>query len=192
MDGRFIEAFTLLHKQRSICGYTPKPLCLRHRILLEAFGSPFLTDGLKSNPMDVIVAARILSTSQIIEVSEMKATDQDREWMKKMTDDAAVFLEQIAQVMAYINDNAKWPIFWSKNDPKNADKGVPWVLNVICNLTKNGIPLEQAWTMPECQAVWIHSTHLIASGAEVNIVSENDLAAIKFANSLKGKNPKNG
>lgn len=192
MDGRFIEAFTLLHKQRSICGYTTKQLCLRHRLLLEAFGSPFLTDGLKSKPMDVIIAARIFSTSEIIDVASMKATDHDREWMKKMTDNSSLFLEQIAQVMSYINENAKWPSFWEAKKSNGKDRGVPWMLNVICNLVKCGIPLEQAWTMPECQAIWMHSSLAIVEGSDVSIISEDDLAAIKFAKSLKGKEAPNG
>jgi hypothetical protein len=192
MDGRFIEAFTLLHKQRSICGYNTKQLCLRHRLLLEAFNSPFLSDGLKSKPMDVIIAARIFSTTDLLDVANMKANDQDREWMKKMTDNSSLFLEQIAQVMSYINENAKWPTFWDNKKSKGKDRGVPWMLNVICNLVKCGISLEQAWTMPECQAVWMHSSLAISEGADTSIVSEDDLAAIKFAKSLKGKEAKNG
>lgn len=191
MDGRFIEAFTLLHKQRSICGYTTKPICLRHRLMLEAFKSPFLTDGLKSTPMDVIIAARIFSTTDMQDIANLKATDLDREWMKKMTDNAAVFLEQIAETMAYINENAKWPMFWENKSKNNKDKGVPWMLNVICSLTKSGIPLEQAWTMPESQAVWLHSAMAIGEGCDVTIITEDDLAAIKFAKSLKGKETKN-
>ena len=193
MDGRFIEAFTLLHKQRSVCGYTIRHLCLRHRLLLEAFKSPFLNDPLKSKPIDVIIAARVFSQNDLINPSDFKATDEDRKWMDAMIADGTMFLAQISSVSNFINENAKWPVFWSANaKKKHRDRGIPWVLNVVCNLAKNGIPLEQAWTMPECQAVWMHSAFAIGEGSDIDIISEDDLEAIKFAKALNSKKEPNG
>lgn len=186
MDGRFIEAFTLLPTQGSVCGYMLKPICLRHRLILESFKSPFVDNSFKAKPKDIIIAARIFSSTTMEDINSIKVNENDVEWVKKMENDKVLYTENLMKIIRYMSENAKWPSFWNRSKA-GRDHGIPWMLNIVCTLTKNGIPLEQAWTMPECQAIWMSVTFNIASGADVDIVSEDDLAAMNFARSLKSK-----
>jgi hypothetical protein len=176
MDGRFLNAFTLLPTQRVICGYTTKPICLRHRIVFHQVDSPFLTGVRVPTETEVLMAAKILSFTTMEDMLLSKVTDEDIKWVKDMTEDPGLMLEQCEQIGLTIQEQAQWPIFWSSKSG-GKDQGVPWVLNVITNLVKNSIPLEQAWTMPESQAVWLHAAFGIASGSETEIVSEEDRMA---------------
>ena len=178
MDGRFLDAFTLLPRQRVICGYETKPFCLRHRLVLTALKSPFSDGGRDILPTDVIVAARVLSNTNLGEMLQSDPSETDIVEMQRMFGDQDYFVEQVGNVTDYIKSQSHWPVFWSKSG-SGKDKGVPWVLSAVCGLVKGGISLEEAWTMPESQAVWMQAAMAIASGADVDIVSDNDLKAQK-------------
>lgn len=200
MDGRFLNAFTLLPRQRVICGYETKPISLRHRVVLKQVGSPFSEGGVIPTPQDVVMAAKILSFTSMEDMLTSSVTDTDIKWVKEMIDDSEVMFDQCERIRLAIDEQAHWPIFWSKGGSAGRDQGVPWVLNVICNLVKNGIPLEQAWTMPESQAIWMHASFSILAGSETDIVSEADRKAMeqlkeleermKNDPNLKPKNPR--
>ena len=51
---------------------------------------------------------------------------------------------------------------------------MPWVLTVVCNLVKHGISEERAWTMPESQAIWLHSAFAIGNGADMKVLTKED------------------
>lgn len=182
MDGRFLKAFSLLPRQRTVCGRPTLPLCLRHRLALTAMGSPFVDGGSAPTPMDVIAFASVVSSTDPAKMMPDEPSDLDVVWAKMMVDDPEVFVEQVQEVFECIKDQSHWPIFWKKD--KAASKGVPWVLSVICNLVKNGVDIESAWTMPEAQAVWMSSAFAIAGGSDIDIVSEEDMAMMEFAKRL--------
>jgi hypothetical protein len=178
MDGRFLSAFTLLPRQREVCGRVTKPLCLRHRLVLESLGSPFVDGSRVPSYLDVLVFSKVVSSFDMGEMMPEKPTKEDNEWARKMNDDGEVLVEQVQEAFGCIEDQAKWPIFWKKQGGK--DKGVPWVLAVVCNLVKSGVELESAWTMPEAQAVWMNAAFAINAGAELDIVSEEDVQMQSF------------
>lgn len=184
MDGRFLEAFTLLPRQRVVCGRVTKPLCLRHRIVLEAINSPFV-DG-KSSPtaIDVVIFSKVVSSLDMAYMTSEVPSNEDKEWLRKMVDDEDVFLSQVAKCYDCISEQSKWPVFWNKKN-NGKSNGVPWVLSVVCNLVKNGVPLEQAWTMPESQAIWMNAAMAISGGSDIDIVSEEDLAMQAFLEKLE-------
>ena len=185
MDGRFLNAFTLLPSQRVICGYQSKPICLRHRIVLKQIGSPFSEGGVIPTPQDIILAAKILSFTTLEDMLTSEVTDTDIQWVKEMIDNPDVMVDQSERIQLAIDEQSHWPIFWDKEGGGGRDQGIPWVLNVVCNLVKNGIPLESAWTMPESQAIWMHASFAILSGADTDIVSEADRKAMEQLKKLE-------
>jgi len=112
------------------------------------------------------------------EMMPEKPTKEDSEWARKMNDDTEILVEQVKEAFGCIEDQAKWPIFWKKQGGK--DRGIPWALSVVCNLVKNGVELEQAWTMPEAQAVWMNAAFAIGAGADIDIVSDQDIQMQAF------------
>lgn len=185
MDGRFLEAFTLLPRQRVVCGRVTKPLCLRHRIVLESIKSPFVNGSDVPSPTDVLIFSKVVSSYDMAEMMPDKPSEDDSQWVMRMTENREALLHNASEAFETIQDQSKWPVFW--NNKKNGSKsnGVPWALAVVCNLVKNGVPLEQAWTMPESQAIWMNAGFAIASGADINIVSEEDLAMQAFLEKLE-------
>lgn len=193
MHGRFVDAFTLLPKQRVICGYTTKPLCLRHRIVLESIGSPFITGEREATPMDVVMAAKVFSSSKLIDLTEGGDKDKDAEHAAMMIVDTEYFKQQVNDISEFIKDQALWPEFWNKSSSgSNKDRGVPWVLSIIATLVSNGIEMEQAMTMPESQAVWLSTAFSIAEGSEIDLISSKDLASMEYLKALRAKEASNG
>jgi hypothetical protein len=183
MDGRFLEAFTLLPKQRELCGRVTKPLCLRHRIVLEAIKSPFVNAENLPTINDIIIFSKIVSSYDMAEMMPKEPDENDKKWVRKMADDFELQHEQAMKCFECIGEQSKWPVFWKKKSIKS--NGVPWALGVVCNLSKNGVPLESAWTMPESQAIWMNAAFAIGSGADIDIVSDEDLAIQKFMDKMK-------
>jgi hypothetical protein len=190
MDGRFLSAFTLLPKQRTICGYKSLPICLRHRLVLTQIDSPFVEAKKVPTSTDVLIAAKILSSYKLAEMMPSVPSKSDIEWVDKMNKNDVDLRIQTENVFEAIIEQSLWPIFWNKKH-LNRDNGIPWVLSVVCTLVKNGIPLEDAWTMPESQAIWLQSSFLVASGVDVNIVSEKDLKAQEQLKRLENEVKKN-
>lgn len=186
MDGRFLDAFTLLPRQRVICGYETKPLCLRHRLVLTSLKSPF-ADGVGDvTPANVLVAAKIMSAHTLEEMLTPKPSRQDIDEARKMVENDEYFAEQAKAVYDSIRDQSHWPTFWKKT-ATGGNRGVPWILSIVCGLTKGGIPLEEAWTMPESQAIWMQAAVAVSNGADIDILSDEDLAAQRKLDEIYAK-----
>lgn len=184
MDGRFLDSFTLLPRQRVVCGRATKPLCLRHRIILTAIKSPFVDGARPPEPSDVVAFSKVVSSYDPAEMMPSSPSDEDVKWYAAMKDDAEVFVRQVGECLGCIEDQAKWPIFWNTTK-SGRSTGAPWVLTVICNIVKNGVNLEDAWTMPESQAIWYNAVFSIANGSDINIVSEEDKRAMEQLKALE-------
>jgi len=186
MDGRFLSAFTLLPKQRVICGYKSLPICLRHRLVLTQIDSPFVEGKVLPTPTEVLIAAKVLSATNLGDMMTSEPSKSDIEWVKKMTESDVDFRIQVENVYESIREQSLWPIFWEKKK-STKENGVPWVLSVVCTLVKNGIPLEDAWTMPESQAIWMQTSFAIMAGSDVGIVTDKDLKAQEQLKRLEEK-----
>lgn len=186
MDGRFLDAFTLLPKQRVICGYVTKPLCLRHRVVMTALNSPFVDGREEIDPFHVIVAAKIMSSHKMEDMMTENPSKSDIKEVDKMIENKEYFMSQITAIYECIRDQAHWPVFWKKTST-GGDHGVPWVLSIICGLVKGGLSLEEAWTMPESQAIWMNSAMAIGNGAGIDIVSDKDIEAQRKLDELYAK-----
>ena len=102
-----------------------------------------------------------------------KLTWRDSWYLGKMSANEDYFVEQIDRFSKFVLVEA-WPKFWEKKAKSSETSGTPWVLTVVASLISNGIPEERAWTMPECQAIWLNSTFAIGKGAELKVLTSED------------------
>jgi len=167
MDRRFTSAFTDPGLTK-LLGRFVSPFCLLHRVQLEAAESPLLRSGAGIRPLDLIVAVKICSGERLD-----KLTWKDSWYLGKMTANGDYFAEQIERFSKYVLVEA-WPKFWEKKAKASESSGTPWVLTVVASLISNGIPEDRAWTMPECQAIWLNSTFAIGKGAELKVLTTED------------------
>lgn len=167
MDKRFTSAFTDPGLTK-LLGRFVSPFCLLHRVQLEAAESPLLRSGAGIRPLDLIVAVKICSGERLD-----KLTWKDSWYLGKMTANGDYFAEQIERFSKYVLVEA-WPKFWEKKAKASESSGTPWVLTVVASLISNGIPEDRAWTMPECQAIWLNSTFAIGKGAELKVLTTED------------------
>jgi hypothetical protein len=167
MDKRFTSAFTDPGLTK-LLGRFVSPFCLLHRVQLEAAESPLLRSGAGIRPLDLLVAVKVCSGERLD-----KLTWKDSWYLGKMTSNGDYFAEQIERFSNYVLVSA-WPKFWEKKTKSMETSGIPWPLSVVANLIANGIPEDRAWTMPECQAIWLNSSFAISKGAELKVLTTED------------------
>jgi len=175
MDARYLQAVTVLPKQEKVCGKTLLPFCLRHRVSLEAIDSPFVKGGFEGlNPYSVLMAIRILSTYDKLEMVKPLSL-LDKLWMMYLMFNKKYYSQVIGTIVGCINTSCSYPKFWQKESKqKNVKENVPWVLSCISNNVRNGCTLEEAWTMPEGEAIWMSIAHAIYNGAKIDILSTDE------------------
>jgi hypothetical protein len=171
MDKRFTSAFTDPGKTK-LLGRFVSPFCLLHRVKLEAAESPLVRSGCTVRPLDLLVAVKICAGERIDDLNW-----RDSWHLGKMTANQNYFAEQVERFSQYVLIEA-WPKFWEKRARSSETSGTPWVLTVVASLISNGIPEERAWTMPECQAIWLNCTFAISKGAELKVLTSEDEALI--------------
>jgi|694.fasta_scaffold02189_26 hypothetical protein len=194
MDKRWIKAATILQPSAEVCGIRLLPFCLRHRVALEAINSPVLEPGKPMTAKHLVAAARILSSKSLSDVVR-PATLRDKFWVSRLTFSEKLLVLEIHKLVAYLNEQAFWPRFWEKGegtDNKTSKSGIPWQLAVVASLTRNGCTLEEAWTMPEAEAIWLHIAHSTALGADVSVMSDHEWDAIqKYKREKNNQTPSN-
>lgn len=181
MDKRWIKAATILQPSTEVCGIRLLPFCLRHRVALEAINSPVLEPSKPMSAKHLVAAVRILSSKNLSDVVR-PATLRDKFWVARMTFSEELLIGEVQKLVSYLNEQAFWPRFWEKGDGgdnKSNKSGIPWQLAVIASLTRNGCTIEEAWTMPEAEAIWLHIAHSTALGADVSVMSDYEYEAIQ-------------
>lgn len=197
MDARYLKATTVLSHQNKVCGRTLRAFCLRHRVALEAIESPFLDpEARKFNPVSVVLAARILSTYDKEEMAK-PLSFVEKLYVARMAISKKYYSRCIGIIIGCIQVSLSYPKFWEK-DEKKAQKhmeSIPFPLACISSLCRNGVSLEEAWTMPEGEAVWMSVANAIYNGAKLDVLSTDEekelekfderIEAYKKANNLK-------
>ncbi len=184
MDARYLQATTVLPRQDKVCGRTLRPFCLRHRVVLEAIESPFLDpDKYQFNPIHVVMAARILSTYDKEEMAR-PLSFIEKFYVVLMSMSKKYYSRCIGTIFGCIRVSVSYPKLWEKEQSKENRKyeKIPFPLSCVANLCRNGIGLEEAWTMPEGEAVWMSVASAIYNGAKIDILStqeEKDLENFK-------------
>lgn len=196
MDARYLQATTVLPRQDKVCGRTLRPFCMRHRVALEAIGSPFIDPANKQfDPIQVVMAARILSTYDKQEMARPLSI-MEKLFVVYMAMNKKYYSRCVGTILGCIKASLSYPKFWQKDEKKDQKKyeDIPFVLGCVANLCRNGVNLEEAWTMPEGEAVWMSVASAIYNGSKITILSteeEKDLEnfdarieAYKKANNL--------
>jgi hypothetical protein len=167
MDRRFTSAFTD-PANTFLLGRFVSPFCLLHRVQLEAAESPLLRSEADIRPLDLLVAVKICSGERID-----KLTLKDSWYLGRMNSNGDYFAEQIDRFSKFVLVSA-WPKFWERKSKSMETSGIPWPLSVVANLVANNISEERAWTMPECQAIWLNSAFAVCKGAELKVLTTED------------------
>ena len=174
MDARYLQAVTVLPKQDKVCGKTLLPFCLRHRVVLESLDSPFVDLKNKNiNPYTVLIAIKVLSTYSKEEMGK-PISFFDKMWIIYLKFNKKYYSEVIGTIIGCINISCSYPKFWEKKKKGHKKENIPWVLSCIANNVRNGCALEEAWTMPEGEAVWMSISHAIYNGAKIDILSTDE------------------
>ena len=176
MEKRWIKAATILPPTLKVCGVRLLPFCLRHRVVLEALNSPVLGSIEAVTPSDLLMAVRTLSTLDL-DAMRKPLTLRESWFLAYYTYRPTKFYAEVLKLLTYFNAQSLWPRFWEKGSAK--DGGIPWQLAIVAVLTRNGCTLDEAWTMPEAEAVWLHIANCRAEGAKVDVVSETEWDAME-------------
>jgi hypothetical protein len=169
MDKTFLRAF-LTPRATRLAGYDLFPWCLKHRLWLEALDHPILA-GRPCTPTELIFFAKVCAEQPV-----GKAGWLDKWRLAKLGNPVRLNLEIVAAYEHMRMDC--WPKFWEKKDEEGGtggrNRGMPWALGIIINLTRSGMSLEDALNLPECQAVWLSAASTIQQGASLDILTSED------------------
>lgn len=181
MDARYLKATTVLPYQDKVCGRTLRAFCFRHRVALEAVGSPFLDPANKKfDPVQVVLAARIMSTYDKQEMAR-PLSFVEKLYVAYMAMNKKYYSRCVGIVLGCIHESLSYPKFWQKDENKAVKKHeeIPYVLGCVANLCRNGVSLEEAWTMPEAEAVWMSVASAIYNGSKISILSTEEEEELK-------------
>ena len=178
MANRWIQAASLLSPTIKVCGRKLLPFCLRHRVALQAIDSPILDVNADIRAEDVMNAVKILSTHNL-EDFRKPISFFEMIHLKNMKVSKKKLKEEARKLLIYFESQSLWPRFWESDKKTGKDIGVDWPLVIVANLTKNGCTLEESWTMPESQAVWLHIANMISEGIDVKLVTDKEWEAME-------------
>lgn len=173
MDARYLKASTVLPSDVKVCGKRLHPFCLRHRVSLEAIGSPFMDIGKgKFKAIDVIKAVRIMSSKDKVDPNS-PITLREQFHIILLNSSRKRLARAVGRIIGIMTESLSYPKLWSKEGNKNKEV-IPWPLACVANNVRNGCSLEEAWTMPEGEAVWLSISHAIYNGSKVDVISTDD------------------
>ena len=178
MDRRFALAFTD-PEEIDFLGYRLPPFCLRHRVRLHAINSPFV-EAAEYTTGHMLAAIKTCAGLPIDDV-----TGKDKALLYVWAKDEAKLANDCMAFRTYMLES-HWPKFWDTGKLEQRVSGMPWVLNLVANLISNGVPEERAWTMPECQAIWLSTTFSGLKGVEVNLLTTEDEEAMAAFTTSQG------
>ena len=173
MDARYLKAATVIPLPIKVCGRRLLPFCLRHRVQMESIESPFLDHTNRGfTAKDVVMAVRIMSTTDKVELGAPFGVREKLHelWLNSSRTRLA---RAVGKVLGVIFHSCSYPKLWSKQEKKTKEN-IPWPLACVANNVRNGCTLEEAWTMPEGEAVWMSISHAIYNGSDVDVVSTDD------------------
>jgi len=173
MDARYLKATTVIPLDVKVCGRRLLPFCLRHRVQMDSIDSPFLYHAdSKFSAMDVIKAVRIMSTFDKVRINAPLTLREQFHyfWLNSNRDRLA---RAVGRVLGIMLESCSYPKLWAKQEKKSKEN-IPWTLACVANNVRNGCSLEEAWTMPEGEAVWMSISHGIYNGSDLQVVSTDD------------------
>ena len=194
MDARYLKATTVIPLDVKVCGRRLLPFCLRHRVQLEAIDSPFLDFQKRSfKAMDVLYAVRIMSTFDKVRIND-PITLREQFHFLFLNSSKDRLARNVGRVLGIMLESCSYPKLWSKQEKKSKEN-IPWTLACVANNVRHGCSLEEAWTMPEGEAVWMSISHGIYNGSDVQVISTDEENMLddfdNIINRFKESNKKN-
>lgn len=167
MDKRFATAF-LAVSNRKLLGKRLVPFSLLHRILLEQMDSPVIKGG-ACRPEDISLAIKVLGSSSVEEaLSRPGFMDVIRAFL--ISRFPAFYRYALAGVRVHMEEAWAWPEILKKDDQAGDSRGLPWYAGVLATLVKHGMPVREALSIPEGQAVWLYVAIGISEGNQIDIM----------------------
>jgi hypothetical protein len=154
-------------------------------MVLEEIDSPAVKVSKIMSPQDLLLACHVLSTYDLNEMLVVKADKQDEKMFKHMFVDDDVYKQEMDKFIAYLSYHDCAPTLWDKKNKGSTSRGIPSILACVASLIKNGFSYEQAWTIPETEAVWYYVANSIASGSDIDVVGEEDKMAMEMLKNMK-------
>jgi len=167
MCPRALSAFTD-PRRLVVLGRFVDPFSMLRRLQLESVESPFVVPGKDVRPLDLLIAVKICAGEPIGKLSL-----KDRFYLGRLSASETYFVKQMSRFTEFVLI-VSGPKFWEKMAKHTNTTGMPWVLTVVCNLMNHGVSEERAWTMPESQAIWLHSCFAISEGADMKVLTKQD------------------
>lgn len=168
-DDRFLAAF--LARPRRILGRQLRPFSMRHRLTLEAIGSPFVAPtGARATVNDLILAVRICSFDDPLEAVSSPSFG-DYLHSVKMRLRPGWFEMHLGAFEGYIREHATHPPIFAPDDSKRKETGLHWTLTVATALIADGFPEERVWSMSESLAVWYYLAGAVRKGADLEVLT---------------------
>ena len=134
----------------------------------------------------IINAVRILSTYNLEDIRK-PFSFWESYYLKKMQISKDLLQQEAHKLLMYFAEQSLWPRFWEMDDKAKKKSNIDWPLLVIANLVKNGCTLQEAWQMPESEAVWLHIAFMDIQGIDPKVVSDTEWNAMQ--NALKETKP---
>jgi hypothetical protein len=153
--------------------------------VLEDIDSPAIKISKVMSPQDLLLACHILSTYSLKEMLVVKADKQDEKFFKHMFVNDDIYKEEMDKFVKYLSYHECSPVLWEKKGKNGTSRGIPSILSCVSNLVKNGFSYEQAWTMPETEAVWFYVANAIAAGSDIDVIGEEDRIAMEMLKNMK-------
>lgn len=120
------------------------------------------------------MAARILSTFDKEEMARPLSL-VEKLYITRMTISRKYYSRCVGMILGCIQASLSYPKFWKKeNKQNNKYEPIPFTLACVANLCRNGVSLEEAWTMPEGEAVWMSVASTIYNGSKIDILSTDE------------------
>ena len=122
------------------------------------------------------MAARILSTYDKEEMAKPLSW-LEKFYLARMAMSKKYYSRCIGTIIGCIQVSLSYPKFWEKDDKKKENKkfeSIPFPLSCVASLCRNGVGLEEAWTMPEGEAVWMSIANAIYNGAKLDVLSTDE------------------
>lgn len=178
-DLRFFNAF-LIPGKTIILGKHLKPFALKHRIWLEAIGSPFAELDKEITPADLLIALKLCAGEMID-----KKSLRDYWIMFRLIRDKELLERAVKAFINYIETEHTWPKFYQRTNKDGYSNSFPWQLKVVANLVSNGIAYADALSMPEAKAIWLSCAFNHNEGATLDLLTTDDEALIDHLAKLR-------
>lgn len=166
MDERFLRAFGP-QKSVKLFGRTLKQFTLKHRVELTALDCALLQPDCSVctyNDVEMFVEV----------VSGKKASSWGWFWRKWFWAVSPSYRqESIKALKQYLQGLIYGPKFWERDKARKQDNS-PAVLTAVCWAVHNGISLDEAWNMPEQQAMWYAGVFGVINGSEAKFLTTDE------------------